>query len=108
VLLERKEAPVVFLDGDHDFGPFLEKIPEFFIRKHGGDRPGGGALVAEALTHFIATARFSDVMHELIIREMIQREDQGFARAFLEANPTGVVGSFRCPFMRELRGLAAN
>jgi len=46
-------------------------------------------------------------MHELIIREMIQREDEGFARAFLGANPTGVIGSFRYSFMRKLRGLAA-
>lgn len=103
---ERVKAPVVYLDGDHDFGPFLDKLPEFFIRQAGGERVEGGVLVAQALTHSIASARLSDLMHGLIIREMIHRGDRAFAQAFLAANPAGVNGSFKAPFLAELRALA--
>jgi hypothetical protein len=102
----KKRAPVVYLDGNHDFGPFLEKLPEFFIKKAGGDLAMGGPLVAHNLSCSITSARLSDLMHGLIIREMIHRQNQDFARAFLATHPSGMVGKFHVPFMTELRALA--
>jgi hypothetical protein len=104
VPLER--APVVYLEGSHDFGPFLDKIPAFFIEKVGGGPPIDGACVALELKESIVEGRLSDVMHGLIIKEMIRREDATFARTFLGACPTGVVGACSIPFLGELRTLA--
>lgn len=104
--LKRERAPVVYLEGEHDFGPFLDKIPEFFIKQAERGSIVDGSMVAQALTTSVTKARLSDLMHGLIIREMIHRGDSGFAKAFIEAHPTGEIGEYRIPFMSELRRLA--
>lgn len=104
--LQRERAPVVYLEGDHDFGPFLDKIPEFFIKQAGGGSIADGSMVAHALTTSVTKARLSDRMHGLIIREMIHRGDREFAKTFIDAHPTGMIDQYMIPFMSELRGLA--
>ncbi len=104
--VQRERAPVVYLEGNHDFGPFLDKIPEFFIKKARAGSIAGGARVAHALTSSVTEARLSDLMHGLIIREMIHRGDREFAKALVAAHPTGVISEYKVPFMSELRGLA--
>lgn|GEM_PF-3799941 len=103
---QRERAPVVYLEGNHDFGPFLDKIPEFFIKKAGAGSSDYGASVAHALVNSVTTARLSDLMHGLIIREMIHRGNGEFAKALVDAYPTGVIGEYKVPFMSELRALA--
>ncbi len=104
--LQRERAPVVYLEGEHDFGPFLDKVPEFFIKQSGGGSNADGSMVAHALTTSVTKARLSDLMHGLIIREMIHRGDREFAKNLLDAHPTGAIGEYTLPFMSQLRTLA--
>ncbi len=62
--LER--APRVFLDGEHDFGPYISKLPHFFIEKYQSEGTCTGDGVAQALIQSIHQGRLSDVVHARI------------------------------------------
>ncbi len=104
--LEKSRAPVAMLPGDHAFGPYLDKIPGFFIEKHGEGSPHAGLRVAEDLRRSIMSGQLSDVMHGMIIAEMIGRNDRLFARELLGKSEHGHIGAFKIPFADRLKILA--
>jgi hypothetical protein len=101
--LER--APRVFLDGEHDFGPYISKLPHFFIEKYQSEGTCTGDGVAQALIQSIRQGRLSDVVHARIIKEMVDQGNRDFARVLLQASPSGTIEAFHVPCREELQRL---
>ena len=101
----KERAPVVLLEGDHDFGPYIEKLPDFFIEKHSAGSEHAGLRVAEDLKTSIRRGALSDVMHGMIIDAMVRRGDRAFACEMLRENESGHIGSYKIPFVEELARL---
>lgn len=103
--LQLERAPRVFLDGDHSFGPYVSKLPHFFIETYRSQGASPGAGIANALILSIREGRLSDVVHARIIKEMIAQNNKDFAQTLLQASPSGMIGAFKVPCRDELQRL---